>query len=212
MSGHIHTIPSDALEHNGNTEAVTHKLTVQARMVVNAAGPWAEHMLRDVMAVPTTTGKGGDANKKLRLVKGSHIVVPRLFQHDHAYIFQNPDKRIIFAIPYEGDFTLIGTTDLEILRQARDARGRPLQVVVLKTPSRVRPALETPEFAAGYVNFYVCNGAVIAPVFGDRTADEAAHSTLSNLFPGRQVVPVAIVSGFILSLLGPILILGFLAI
>ena len=51
--------------------------------------------------------------KSLRLVKGSHIVVPRLFAHDHAYIFQNPDKRIIFAIPYEGDFTLIGTTDVE---------------------------------------------------------------------------------------------------
>jgi glycerol-3-phosphate dehydrogenase len=46
-------------------------------------------------------------------VKGSHIVVPKLFDHDHAYIFQNPDKRIIFAIPYEGDFTLIGTTDVE---------------------------------------------------------------------------------------------------
>jgi glycerol-3-phosphate dehydrogenase len=49
----------------------------------------------------------------LRLVKGSHIVVRRLFEHDHAYIFQNPDKRIIFAIPYEDDFTLIGTTDIE---------------------------------------------------------------------------------------------------
>jgi len=49
----------------------------------------------------------------VRLVKGSHIVTRRLFEHDHAYIFQNPDKRIIFAIPYERDFTLIGTTDLE---------------------------------------------------------------------------------------------------
>jgi len=46
-------------------------------------------------------------------VKGSHIVVPKLFEHGHAYIFQNPDKRIIFAIPYERDFTLIGTTDVE---------------------------------------------------------------------------------------------------
>ena len=53
------------------------------------------------------------AQARLRLVKGSHIVVPQLFEHDHAYIFQNPDKRIIFAIPYEGDFTLIGTTDVE---------------------------------------------------------------------------------------------------
>src|SRR2546430_947950 len=51
--------------------------------------------------------------KALRLVKGSHIVVPKLFEHEHAYIFQTPDRRIIFAIPYEGDFTLIGTTDVE---------------------------------------------------------------------------------------------------
>jgi glycerol-3-phosphate dehydrogenase len=76
-----------------------------ARVLVNAAGPWAAEL------------RGGPADfarrKALRLVKGSHIVVPKLFDHDHAYIFQNPDKRIIFAIPYEGDFTLIGTTDVE---------------------------------------------------------------------------------------------------
>ncbi len=95
------------------TQAATHRLTVQTRLVVNAAGPWAEQMLRQVMAVPTTPGKGGDAHEKLRLVKGSHIVVPRIFNHDHAYIFQGRDKRIIFAIPYERDFTLIGTTDIE---------------------------------------------------------------------------------------------------
>jgi glycerol-3-phosphate dehydrogenase len=59
----------------------------------------------------------------VRLVKGSHIVVPRLFEHDHAYIFQNPDKRIIFAIPYEHDYTLIGTTDIEY-------RGDPAQVAI----------------------------------------------------------------------------------
>jgi glycerol-3-phosphate dehydrogenase len=53
--------------------------------------------------------------RALRLVKGSHIVVRRMFAHEHAYIFQNPDQRIIFAIPYEGDFTLIGTTDVEHL-------------------------------------------------------------------------------------------------
>ena len=85
--------------------------TVRARAVVNAAGPWAEAFLRGV-ARPTN----GEAlaTKSLRLVKGSHIVVPRVFAHDHAYIFQNPDKRIIFAIPYQQDFTLIGTTDIEL--------------------------------------------------------------------------------------------------
>jgi glycerol-3-phosphate dehydrogenase len=79
--------------------------TVRARALVNAAGPWAEVFLRDHAQQQGV--------KSLRLVKGSHIVVPKLFDHDHAYIFQNPDKRIIFVQPYEGDFTLIGTTDIE---------------------------------------------------------------------------------------------------
>jgi glycerol-3-phosphate dehydrogenase len=79
--------------------------TVAARALVNAAGPWAAQFLREDVGLADTKG--------LRLVKGSHIVVRQRFQHDHAYIFQNPDKRIIFAIPYEGEFTLIGTTDVE---------------------------------------------------------------------------------------------------
>ncbi|MGJ3700647.1 glycerol-3-phosphate dehydrogenase [Variovorax sp. AFSI2.2] len=84
---------------------------VRARAVVNAAGPWAESFLRGV----AQSAKGEAlATRHLRLVKGSHIVVPRLFEHDHAYIFQNPDKRIIFAIPYQDEFTLIGTTDIEL--------------------------------------------------------------------------------------------------
>ena len=84
---------------------------VRARALVNAAGPWAETFLRGI-ARPAQ----GEvlATKSLRLVKGSHIVVRKRFDHDHAYIFQNPDKRIIFAIPYEHDFTLIGTTDVEL--------------------------------------------------------------------------------------------------
>jgi glycerol-3-phosphate dehydrogenase len=79
--------------------------TVQARCLVNAAGPWASQFLR--LATP------GGAHQALRLIKGSHIVVPRLFDHAYAYIFQHPDGRIVFAIPYERDFTLIGTTDLD---------------------------------------------------------------------------------------------------
>ncbi|SDD50584.1 glycerol-3-phosphate dehydrogenase [Paraburkholderia lycopersici] len=78
---------------------------VRARAVANAAGPWVGEVLHGAL------GRG--AQHSVRLVKGSHIVTKRLFDHDHAYIFQNPDKRIIFAIPYEHDFTLIGTTDVE---------------------------------------------------------------------------------------------------
>lgn len=84
---------------------------VRARAVVNAAGPWAESFLRGV--AQSARGEAL-ATRHLRLVKGSHIVVRRLFEHDHAYIFQNPDKRIIFAIPYQDEFTLIGTTDIEL--------------------------------------------------------------------------------------------------
>ncbi len=84
---------------------------VQARALVNAAGPWAEAFLR---SHTRPAGHEVLATKQLRLVKGSHIVVRRCFAHDHAYIFQNADKRIIFAIPYEQDYTLIGTTDVEI--------------------------------------------------------------------------------------------------
>ncbi|MGK5029689.1 glycerol-3-phosphate dehydrogenase [Janthinobacterium sp. MDT1-19] len=78
---------------------------VRARSVVNAAGPWTAEFLQQ--AAP------GGQGRHLRLIKGSHIVVKRLFAHDHAYIFQHPDGRIVFAIPYEHDFTLIGTTDLD---------------------------------------------------------------------------------------------------
>ncbi|WP_294639433.1 glycerol-3-phosphate dehydrogenase [uncultured Aquabacterium sp.] len=92
--------------------------TVRARAMVNAAGPWAERFLR---GVARPAGTEALATRSLRLVKGSHIVVPRCFEHDHAYIFQNPDKRIIFAIPYEQDFTLIGTTDQELHGDPRDA-------------------------------------------------------------------------------------------
>jgi glycerol-3-phosphate dehydrogenase len=76
-----------------------------ARVLVNAAGPWVSSVLSGVV--------GQNAPTRVRLVKGSHIVVPRLFEHDRCYLFQNADGRICFAIPYEQDFTLIGTTDEE---------------------------------------------------------------------------------------------------
>ncbi len=77
--------------------------TIRARALVNAAGPWVAQVLGGVLRANTTA--------RVRLVQGSHIVVPRLYDHDRCYIFQNADGRIFFAIPYERDFTLIGTTD-----------------------------------------------------------------------------------------------------
>jgi glycerol-3-phosphate dehydrogenase len=77
--------------------------TVSAKLLVNATGPWVDHVLGD------TLGKNDVHN--VRLVQGSHIVIRKKYEHDRAYFFQNSDGRIFFAIPYEGDFTLIGTTD-----------------------------------------------------------------------------------------------------
>src|SRR5690606_19394318 len=79
---------------------------IEARTLVNAAGPWVAEMLRHVT--------GAHPKSRIRLVKGSHIVVPRLYEHDRAYIFQNADGRIVFAIPFQQDFTLIGTTEVDV--------------------------------------------------------------------------------------------------
>ncbi len=80
-------------------------IEVKARCLVNATGSWAAQFQQ--------TSTPHKAGKTLRLIKGSHIVVKRLFDHPYAYIFQHPDGRIVFAIPYEKEFTLIGTTDLD---------------------------------------------------------------------------------------------------
>lgn len=81
---------------------------------------------------------------------------------------------------------------LKILRSATDAKGRKLEVVVLEAPAMIRPRYANDEFAAGYINFYVCNGAVIAPQFGDSKADQDAFQTLSRLFPDRKIIQLNI--------------------
>ncbi|MDT8343297.1 MAG: glycerol-3-phosphate dehydrogenase [Thermohalobaculum sp.] len=83
---------------------------VRARALVNAGGPWVDDVIR--------TRVHETVSDRIRLVRGSHVVTRKLFDHDRAYIFQNADGRIVFAIPYETDFTLIGTTD-------RDHQGGP---------------------------------------------------------------------------------------
>jgi glycerol-3-phosphate dehydrogenase len=93
---------------------------IAARAVVNATGPWVSRFVRD--ASPLSTAH------TVRLVKGSHIVVPRLFAHRFAYIFQNTDRRIVFAIPYEQDFTLIGTTDIEHHGEPASVRIEPPEI------------------------------------------------------------------------------------
>ncbi len=89
--------------------------TVRGKVLINAAGPWVADVLTGALR--------SNAGAKVRLVQGSHIVVRRMFEHDRCYIFQNADGRIIFAIPYEGEFTLIGTTD-------QDYQGDPAKVAI----------------------------------------------------------------------------------
>ena len=81
------------------------RVTRRARMLVNAGGPWVGDIIHGKVRINSSEG--------VRLVRGSHIVTRRLYEHDKCYFFQGTDGRIIFAIPYETDFTLIGTTDAE---------------------------------------------------------------------------------------------------
>lgn len=98
---------TDARSHEGEWIATIEDAQgpreVRARVLVNAAGPWVDTVLQRVNRARSEHG--------VRLVKGSHIVVPQLYRGDHAFLLQNPDRRVIFAVPYEGEFTLIGTTD-----------------------------------------------------------------------------------------------------
>lgn len=134
--------------------------SISARAIVNASGPWVEEVL--------TRRAGINAKAKVRLVQGSHIVVPRLYDHDRAYTFQNSDGRVVFAIPYQDDFTLIGTTD-------RDYDG---------DPSKVKAAPEEIAYLCQSVNDYftkqikpgdvVWEYAGVRPLYDDGASDAKA--------------------------------------
>ena len=98
------------------------RIALRARAIVNAAGPWACEML----------GRAGrNSRGKVRLIKGSHIVVPALHDGDQAYLLQNDDRRVVFVIPYERRFSLIGTTDTPFEGDAREARADADEVAYL---------------------------------------------------------------------------------
>jgi len=90
----------------GGAAAGAQPRTLAARALVNAAGPWVVDVLERI--------EGERIRDRVRLVKGSHIIVPKVHSQGHAYILQNPDKRVVFVIPYEGRFSLIGTTDVAV--------------------------------------------------------------------------------------------------
>ena len=141
--------------------------TITARALVNAGGPWVEHVL--------ASGAGVNARAKVRLVQGSHIVVPKLYAHDRAYMFQNSDGRIVFVIPYQDDFTLIGTTD-------RDYDG---------DPAKVKASTEEIEYLCASVSEYLAKPvkpadvvwtyAGVRPLYDDG-ASEAKAATRDYVF------------------------------
>lgn len=151
------------VDENGRRELIS------ARAVVNAAGPWAASLHQTALNMQDSESRD-KSQHGLRLVKGSHIVVPALFDHDYAYIFQADDRRIVFAIPYEGKFTLIGTTDI-------DYAGRPEQVAIDSTEieylcrqaSRYFRQALTPE---DVVHHY----SGVRPLLEDETSDARAVS------------------------------------
>ena len=180
--------------------------THRARVLVNAGGPWVEDIIRSVARINSTEG--------VRLVRGSHIVTRKLYDHDRCYFFQGEDGRIIFAIPYEQDFTLIGTTD-------KDHQGAPKDAVctdeerdyllafasryfakpvttddVVWTYSGVRPlyndgAKSATAATRDYVLSLDQNGAPLLNVFGGKitTYRRLAESALEKIvpfFPGTK--------------------------
>ena len=95
-------------------EATGEKRAVRAKAIINAAGPWVEKVLGQVAGV--------NSSRKVRLVKGSHLITKKWWDGPQAYLLQNDDKRVIFVNPYEGDLTLIGTTDIPVEGDPEDAR------------------------------------------------------------------------------------------
>ncbi len=186
------------------SNGTTRKLIAKA--LVNAAGPWVSSLFKDVMQSP--------APREIRMVKGSHIVVPKIFDHNNAYILQNEDNRIVFVIPYEDDYSLIGTTDVDYQGDPKAAKISKDEIDYLievvnshfKNPlsaedivwsySGVRPLMDeeggSAQKASRDYSFEIDDSAGEAPllsIFGGkittyRKLAEAATNALCKYFPG----------------------------
>ena len=174
--------------------------TFRAKVLVNAGGPWVEQVVRGIAYI--------DTRESIRLVRGSHIVVKKLFDHGKCYFFQGEDGRIIFAIPYEEDFTLIGTTDMDHKGDPHEARcteeeqdylcafasnyfAKPIsRADVVWTYSGVRPlyndgAKSAQAATRDYVLSLDSDGAPILSVFGGKitTYRKLSESALDKIVP-----------------------------
>ena len=156
---------------------------VAARALVNATGPWAARFLEEAVGTPPPA--------RVRLVQGSHLVTRRLFDHDKAYILQNPDGRICFAIPYEGEFTLIGTTDRDIEGDPAEPRISEAETDYLLTT--VNRWLRRPVARADILWSY----AGVRPLYDDgaSAAQQATRDYVLTLEGGDEVAPLLSVFG-----------------
>lgn len=149
-------------------------MSIKAAMVVNAAGPWVRGLLE-------ASGLDAPDVPKIRLVKGSHIIVPRKFDGEHAYILQQPDKRIVFAIPYEKNYTLIGTTDV-------DYGGDPSQAAI--SPEEVDYLCNAYNNAFDYkitAENVVWTYSGVRPLFDDGTGNASEVTRDYKIFAHRNV-------------------------
>ena len=134
---------------------------VAARILVNASGAW----VREVLALAGLTTRA-----RLRLVKGSHILVPKLYPGDHAYLLQNDDHRIVFAMPFERDYSLIGTTELPFAGDPAEAQITPEETLYLcRAVARWFSAAPRPSDV-------VWSYAGVRPLYEDRARSAAAVS------------------------------------
>ena len=140
----------------------------RARMLVNAAGPWVQQVLQNCVTAKHAS--------KTRMVKGSHIVVSALYQGAHAFILQNPDKRIIFVIPYEHEYSLIGTTDVVHHGDVNDvAISEEERIYLCESASRFMSQQITP-------NQIVWEYAGVRPLYDDDGGAEASKVTRDYVF------------------------------
>jgi glycerol-3-phosphate dehydrogenase len=135
-------------------------LQLRARAIANAAGPWVEGVISGVT--------GSNAARRVRLVKGSHIVVPKFWDGPQAYLLQNDDKRVIFVNPYEGNLCLIGTTDIPYDGRAEDVAIDESEIGYLLTA--VNRYIRTPLTRADVVHSF----SGVRPLYDDNAANPSA--------------------------------------
>ncbi|HEX4648291.1 MAG TPA: glycerol-3-phosphate dehydrogenase [Steroidobacteraceae bacterium] len=154
---------------------------VRARAVVNATGPWVSRFVTERTPLR--------AAHQARLVKGSHIVVPRLFEHRFAYVFQNEDRRVVFAIPFQHDFTLIGTTDVDFSADPAAVAIDPAEVSYLCALANryFRRALSPGDVVWSYAG--------VRPLLADESSDPMSVTREYALELEREPAPLMSVFG-----------------